>query len=212
MYGFEAWGKTSKSEMQAIEKIQNRSLKNILQLTVTTPSTGLLMETGISQAKEKTEYSTLILIHSIINSNKERISRKIILEQRRKGMPNTLYERAKEIGQSIGMNIDQAGKMKKSTGKREVKTKIKEKIQQRLTDDLKEKTKARTIPKDKWLKKEYIKNGNAGDIKYILKIRLHMWGVKKNYPKNDTDTICPICRKEEDTTEHVLDYEVVLEK
>ena len=198
--------------MQAIEKIQNRSLKNILQLTVTTPSTGLLMETGISQAKEKTEYSTLILIHSIINSNKERISRKIILEQRRKGMPNTLYERAKEIGQSIGMNIDQAGKMKKSTGKREVKTKIKEKIQQRLTDDLKEKTKARTIQKDKWLKKEYIKNGNADDIKYILKIRLHMWGVKKNYPKNDTDTICPICRKEEDTTEHVLDYEVVLEK
>ena len=26
------------------------------------------------------------------------------------------------------------------------------------------------------------------------------------------DTICPICRKEEDTTEHVLDCEVELEK
>ena len=38
--------------------------------------------------------------------------------------------------------------------------------------------------------KEYIKNGNTDDIKdiqiyrYILKIRLHMWNVKKNYPKN----------------------------
>ena len=42
-------------------------------------------------------------------------------------MPNTLYERAKEIGESIGMNIDQAVKMKKSTWKREVKTKIKKK-------------------------------------------------------------------------------------
>ena len=80
------------------------------------------------------------------------------------------------------------------------------------TDDLKEKTKARTIQKDKWLMKEYIKNGNADDIKDILKIKLHMWNVKKNYPKNDTNTICPICRKEEDTTEHVLDCEVVLEK
>ena len=39
-----------------------------------------------------------------------------------------------------------------------------------------------------------------------------MWDVKNNYPKNDTDTICPICRKEEDTTEHVLDCEVELEK
>ena len=39
-----------------------------------------------------------------------------------------------------------------------------------------------------------------------------MWDVKKNYPKNDTDTICPTCRNEEDTTEHVLDYEAEHEK
>ena len=43
--------------------------------------------------------------------------------------------------------------------------------------------------------KEYIKNGNKDDIKDILKIRLHMWVVRKNYPKNDTDTICPILQK-----------------
>ena len=85
----------------------------ILQLPVTTPSTGLLMETGIWPAKERIEHSTLMIIHSIINSNKERISQKIILEQRKKGMTNTLYERAKEIGQSIGMNIDQAKKNEK---------------------------------------------------------------------------------------------------
>ena len=35
--------------------------------------------------------------------------------------------------------------------------------------------------------KEYIKKGNIDDIKDILKIRLHMWDVQKNYPKNDTD-------------------------
>ena len=37
-------------------------------------------------------------------------------------------------------------------------------------------------------------------------------GCEKELPQNDTDTICPICRKEEDTTEHVLDCEVELEK
>ena len=76
----------------------------------------------------------------------------------------------------------------------------------------KEKSKARTIQKDKLQMKEYIKKGNTDDIKDILKIKLPMWDVKKNYPKNDTDTTCPICRKEEDTTEHVLDCEVELEK
>ena len=66
------------------------------------------------------------------NNNKERISQKIVSEQRK-----TPYERTKEMGESIRMNIDQAGKMKISTRKIE-------------KDDLKEKTKARTILKDKW--------------------------------------------------------------
>ena len=48
--------------------------------------------------------------------------------------------------------------------------------------------------------KEHIKKGNTDDLKDILKIRLHMWDVEKNYSRNDTDTICSICRKEEDTT------------
>ena len=45
-------GKILKSEMQAIEKIQNQSLKKILQLPVTTPSTGLLMEAGSYMASK----------------------------------------------------------------------------------------------------------------------------------------------------------------
>ena len=139
LYGFKAWGKILKSEMQAIEKIQNQSSKKILQLPVTTSFTGLLMETGIWPEKERIEYSTLMLIHSIISSNKERISQKIILEQRKKGIINTLYEIAKEVGESIRMNIDQAEKIKKINMEKKVKTKIKEKIQQKLIDDSKRK-------------------------------------------------------------------------
>ena len=50
-----------------------------------------------------------MLTHSTININKDRISH-IISEQRKKGMLNTLYERANEMGGSIGINIGQAGK------------------------------------------------------------------------------------------------------
>ena len=59
-------------------------------------------------------------------------------------MQNILFERAKEIGESFKMNIDQAGKMK-SKMRREVKTRIKKMIQQRLADGLKDKTKAGNI-------------------------------------------------------------------
>ena len=59
-----------------------------------------------------------MLIHSISSSNEERISRKVSLEQRKKGMLNIMFKRAKEIAESIGMNIDQARKIKKPTWKR----------------------------------------------------------------------------------------------
>ena len=48
----------------------------------------------------------------------------------KKGMPNTLRERAKQIGQSIGINIDHAGKNYKSVWKTEVESRTKEQIQQ----------------------------------------------------------------------------------
>ena len=63
-------------------------------MPITVRSTGLLMETGIWPLKERIEYSTLMLIHSIINSNKDKISQKVILEQRKKGIRNTLHERS----------------------------------------------------------------------------------------------------------------------
>ena len=67
----------------------------------------------------------------------------------------------KETGESIGMNIYQFGKVKKIAWKREVKTKIKKKYKK----NLKENTETRTIQKEKWLIKKYIKNGNPYDVK-----------------------------------------------
>ena len=61
-----------------------------------------------------------MLICSIIYSNKERVSQ-INLGQRKKEMPNKLYERATEIGKSIRRNIDQAGKMKKINMEKSIK-------------------------------------------------------------------------------------------
>ena len=93
-----------------IKNTRNQSLIKILYLLLITLSTGLLKEKDKWQAKGRIEYLTLMLIYSIIDRNKESISQKIILGQRKKGMPNTLCDRAAEIGKSIGWNIDKLGK------------------------------------------------------------------------------------------------------
>ena len=95
---------SGKFQINAINKIKQISLSHVIRKsitdehttsTMTTPPTGLLKETGIWPTKERTEYLTLMLIHRTIDSNRERISQKIILEQRKKGMSNKLYERDK---------------------------------------------------------------------------------------------------------------------
>ena len=65
-------------------------------MPVTKPSIGLQMKTGILSANERIEYSTLMLINSIININKEMISQFTKdFKTEKEGMPNTLYERTK---------------------------------------------------------------------------------------------------------------------
>ena len=33
-----------------------------------------------------------------------------------------------------------------------------------------------------------------------------MWNTKGNYKRNESKTTCPLCRTEEDTTEHIIVY------
>ena len=67
------------------------------------------------------------------------------------------------------------------------------------------KNKLKTIREDKWERKEYIPIFESDVVKDIIKIRLHMWELKKNYPREEEDMKCPICTQNEDTTEHVLE-------
>ena len=49
------------------------------------------------------------------------------------------------------------------------------------------KNKLKTIREDKWERKEYIPIFDSDLVKDIIKIRLHMWELKKNYPREEED-------------------------
>ena len=59
----------------------------------------------------------------------------------------------------------------------------KENIQKRLQDEMEQKTKSRTTKDDKWERKKYREQRRGGMVKDIIKMRLHMWDLKKNYKK-----------------------------
>ena len=41
----------------------------------------------------------------------------------------------------------------------------------------------------------------------MIKIGLYLWQLNCNYKRDNTDTKFPLCKKSEDTTEHVLECE-----
>ena len=67
-YGIHSWGRIKKKEEKELEKVQSYMLKRILNLPLSTPYTGILMETGIWPVIARINYATLMLFHSVINS------------------------------------------------------------------------------------------------------------------------------------------------
>ena len=58
--------------MKEIERIQEKALKRIFKLPISTAYTGTLMETGIWHAEQRIQYAILTLHHNIKNSDEER--------------------------------------------------------------------------------------------------------------------------------------------
>jgi len=66
------------------------------------------------------------------------------------------------------------------------------------------KTKMRFIEDDEYEQKEYVKKSNVTTSKQIMKTRLNMINLKSNFKGSSIDQRCTACKKENETTEHVL--------
>ena len=90
---------------------------------------------------------------------------------------------------------------------KQVKGKIGKSTKERTKQEMAHKTKARKIVEDQQERKKYFQECDSDTIKDVIKIRQHLWQVNCNHKRDNTDTKCPLCKKSEDTTEHVLERE-----
>ena len=75
----------------------------------------------------------------------------------------------------------------------------------RLWEEMRDNTKSRTIKDDKRGRKKCIGQCKGDTVNDIIKIRLHVWDLKKNYMKEEEHPLCA-SERDDDTTEHVLQY------
>lgn len=80
-FQLEVWGRIMETEMAEMTKIQKNRLKQIFHLPKSLSNTEILIETGIWPVKERLEWVTMMMYHSIMNNDDERIAKKILKEQ-----------------------------------------------------------------------------------------------------------------------------------
>ena len=113
IFRLEVWRRITATEIKEISKIQVSVLKQILHLPNSTPNIGILFETGIWPIRERIEYSTMMIFHSIMNSDNKRISKKVIEQQQKEKLKNTMHKRVKDITKELEINIVKVGSIKK---------------------------------------------------------------------------------------------------
>ena len=62
--------------------------------------------TGVWPTKQRINYSSLMLYHTIINSGKDRLVKQIIHKQRALKHKNTFYEKVRTIAEELNIKLE----------------------------------------------------------------------------------------------------------
>ena len=204
LHNINAWGRLTEEEVGSLEQAQANALKRLMKVPNSTPSLGILNETGIWKVKYQLMYQRLMLFHNIINSHEERVVRKLINELLKHRIEESWVEKIKEDAELVGIEMKDFENLLKSRIKKKIKAEIEKKMEEEMSEV--KKTKMRTVVKTGWGLKKYMSSGEFSreEVSNILKIKLHMMALKANYKTENSEVQCRLCYKDTETTEHVL--------
>jgi hypothetical protein len=96
-------------------------------------------------------------------------------------------------------------KTTKSKWKKELKQKINNLVAEELEEQRKTMTKLRFT--SGFERQKYVQECRMEKVRKIMQMRLNMTEVKANFKGKYKDTLCSACKKDEETTEHVIECE-----
>ena len=187
-----------------LENCQANILRRLLKVPQTTPYLGILQETGVWTVDLHLKYKRIMLYHNIIQSDeKARFAKRVLMEEESQPFNGCWMEQVKKDVDSVSLTLNKIKKELKST----IKKAVKESINKEMGEMLKthETKKMRTVMQTEYKRKEYMTGNFSGnEVSEILKLKLHMVKMKANYRDMNEEHVCRLCRKEEETTEHIF--------
>ena len=201
-HNIETWTNLRKSDVEKMKSIQGKIIRGLFGLPASTPYWGMLHELGIAPIMLSLTYQKLMLYHNLINSDDERIAKKVVEAQENSGLDKCWYAEVREEALQIGISLKKElvkGKIK-SKWKKEVKDKVWAAVEKEMESKKKESKKMRFLGKkgcDTYLKSIYNEHARKA---MIIRLNMVSW-VEENMGRV---SLCPLCEEEKDTTEHVF--------
>ena len=201
----ETWNNISMKNIEDMEKIQNKTIKRLLKLPQSTPSIGLRSEISIMSMKNIIRKKKLLYLQRTLKQSTKNITRKILMEQTK--MPEkTWVEEIQQMLNELGIyeNYKEIEELSKYKWKKIINKKLWEQENKELNEWIKTSTKCKKIKNPSMNRKPYIEKLKPEEAMTILTARLGMTRVKSNYKNMYNNTICDLCKTENEDLEHLL--------
>ena len=190
LYNVEVVPHLDQEELKQLESMQHNILTRMIEVPISTPYMGMLLETGMWTMEARVNYKKLMLYHNIINSDEKRVIKKILEIQKKEVRKTTWYASIKEMLRVY--NIEKtAEEVQKSEWKKEVKEKIGKEVEKSIRKECQNLRKTRSIRDDPYEMKQYLQETSLTEATEILKTRLHMTKLTCNY--GIKAELCPLC-------------------
>ena len=201
LHGSEGFASFTQEEEDELEKLQGNLIRELMEITPSTPYIPLLWELGLPTMRARINYRKLMLYHNLSNSDDKRIAKQVLETQKTIDRQGTWFNGIKKLLQEY--NLEDTVKVDlKSRWKNKVKKSIKEKTEGELREKCMQQSKARSIIKNDYMIKEYLKEKPISVAKKIITARLHMLKIPCNYKRQEQATNCWLCGQLDVKTEH----------
>ena len=203
-YSGEAWDSTTENYKQA-NQIYEALIRRILKVPQGTPNEALYCETGLLNPETVIKKNRINMEARIRNGNNENM--KQILESKIK---ESWIEQNDKIKQQLGIKTEDMKKKRtiiKSIARNNSYENFKKTIEETAQTKSKMKYYMENLQRDWQPRKrpEYIEQLTRNQVSTIFKARTRMLKTKANYKNGNSSLICRLCRKEEETQEHILE-------
>ena len=196
-FNMECWTKIEEKEIEKLEQIQGKILKTLLHFPLSTPTLGVLKETGIWPIREQITYQRLMLYQNVITSEEERLGKIVVKEQQKGGV--NWYSETDKLARRVKIELKWAEELRKDVWKKIVKQRILEKIEKETEEKERQSKKMRHQIGQKYERKGYLRQVGVEEAGELVKRRLEMMDIGNNLGK---DRRCQCGEKE--TTEHLI--------